>query len=77
MSCRAAASCLGQQRRLVENLVEVDLKGETCLRVHRHLPQQEYRFQQAVMPAVGAIDAEHIGGGGIGRTQMFDDLAAA
>ena len=29
------------------------------------------------MPAVGAVDAEHIGGGGIGRTQMLDDLAAA
>ena len=29
------------------------------------------------MPAVGAVDAEHIGGGGIGRAQMLDDLAAA
>ena len=74
---QGAASCLGQQRRLVENLVEVDLKGKTRLRVHRHLPQQEYGFQEAVMPSVGAVDAEHNGGGGIGRTQVLDYLAAA
>ena len=74
---QGAASCLGQQRRLVENLVEVDLEGETCLRVHRHLPKKENGLQEAVMPAIGAVDAKHIRGSGIGRTQMLDDLAAA
>lgn len=51
------------QCRLIENLIEVDLEGETGLRVDHALPDKKDHLEKAVMPAIGTINAEYADGG--------------
>ncbi len=57
------------QRRLVEDLVKIDLEGESYAWIDHHLPDKKDHLEKAVMPAIGAIDTEYIGCRRVARAQ--------